>query len=167
MAKKKTTKSESKPRRQRRTAEQTIADLEAKIVAIRQREAQKQAKADPALRHAATAMKAVTKALEAVENPATKKSLNQAWTALAECLDQSGAIQPASRSPRGRSSANSAELSDALLAYVRNNPGQRGEQIAAALETDSGTLRPVMKRLIAEGKVETEGQKRGMTYSVV
>jgi len=47
---------------------------------------------------------------------------------------------------------------------VRSNPGSHGEQIAAALATDTGTIRPVMKKLIAAGKVTTEGQRRGMTY---
>jgi len=64
-----------------------------------------------------------------------------------------------------RSAGEISNLGDALLNYVRNNPGQRGEEIAAAMATDSGTIRPVMKRLIAAGKVATKGQRRGMTYS--
>jgi hypothetical protein len=32
-------------------------------------------------------------------------------------------------------------MSDALFAHVKANPGQRGEQIAAALKTDVGTMR--------------------------
>ena len=47
------------------------------------------------------------------------------------------------------------------------HPGQRGEQISAALGTDSTTMRPVMKRLIEERKVKTKGERRGMTYAAV
>jgi len=57
-------------------------------------------------------------------------------------------------------------MSDALLAHVKANPGQRGEQIAAALGTDVGTMRKPMKLLIAKKLVKTQGQRRGMTYSV-
>ena len=63
-----------------------------------------------------------------------------------------------------RSPEDLAALSDQLLAHVKANPGQRGEQIAAALKTDVGTIRPTMHKLIAAKQVRTEGQRRGMTY---
>ena len=55
----------------------------------------------------------------------------------------------------------------ALLTYVKDHPGQRGEQIAAALGTDSKSVRPAMQRLLADKKVKTRGQRRGMTYAAV
>jgi hypothetical protein len=64
-----------------------------------------------------------------------------------------------------RSAEDLAGMSDALLAHVKANPGQRGEQIAAALGTDVGTMRKPMKLLIAKKLVKTAGQRRGMTYT--
>ena len=56
------------------------------------------------------------------------------------------------------------KMGERLLAHVKQNAGQRGEQIAKALRTDVDTMRPAMKKLIAAKKVKTKGQRRGMTY---
>lgn len=81
----------------------------------------------------------------------------------------SNAAPAAPKSKRGgkrvrRSAEDLAGMSDALLAHVKANPGQRGEIIAAALGTDVGTMRKPMKLLIAKRLVKTAGQRRGMTY---
>ena len=166
MAQKKQGPEEEPKRRKRRGIDQRIAELEAKIAAIRQREAQRKAKADPALRHASAAVRAIDKALEAAKDAATKRGLNEARAVLGAVL--AGDAADAVAAPRARrSSAETEDLAEMLLSYVRGNPGQRSEQIAAALATDTDSLRPVMKRLISEGKVATEGQRRGMTYSAV
>jgi hypothetical protein len=156
---------QNSPRRTRRTVAELIADLEAQIAGIKAREAQKRAKADPARKHAAAALKLVDKALAEAKDPSTRKSLAEARSALGACLGLDEAvIVPA----RTRRSANEIEdLAGALLSYVRSNPSQRGEQIAAAMGSDAKTIRPVMKRLIADGKIATEGERRGMTYTAV
>lgn len=68
------------------------------------------------------------------------------------------------RKGRRRSAEDVGAMGDTLLAHVKANPGQRGEQIAAALKSDVGTIRLPMKALIAAKKVTTRGQRRGMTY---
>lgn len=162
MPKKRSQKSPPPAPRKRLSIDEKIAALQAKIAAIQEREAQKQAKADPALRHVAAARRSIEKALELTDDAPTRRALAEARSTLAE-------LSGGSRAPQNgrvrRSAGEISNLGDTLLNYVRNNPGQRGEEIAAALATDSGTIRPVMKRLIEDGKVTTEGQRRGMTYS--
>ncbi len=152
------------PRRQRRGIDQRIADLEAKIAAIKEREARKQVKADPALRHVTAAVRSIDKALGATDDAGTKKTLAEARSSLAALV---GASRGAENGRVRRSAVEIEDLAGSLLQYVINNPGQRGEEIAAAMATDSGTIRPVMKKLISAGKVATEGQRRGMTYAAV
>jgi hypothetical protein len=136
--------------RTRRSEIQLIADLESRISALKARAA---AKSNPALRHLEKALSSLEAAMEA--DPGLRRKLADAQAAMTEALGSSGVIVPARR----------AVDAAAILDYVAANPGQRGEQIAAALGTESNTMRPVMRKLIEEGKVRTQGERRGMTYS--
>lgn len=65
----------------------------------------------------------------------------------------------AARAARGSSDDNA----ERVLAYVKANPGSRGEQITAALGLDRKAM--VGVRRVLGGKLVTKGQRRGMTYS--
>jgi hypothetical protein len=149
--------------RTRRSAEELVAELQAKIESIKQRAERAKAKKDPALRHISGALRAVEKAASSTDDAATRKALEEARATLAATLALNGVGVRTSATLRIRN-ARPADLGDRLLAHVQKNPGARGEEIAAALGTDTVTMRPVMKNLIGDGQVRTEGQRRGMRY---
>lgn len=154
-------------KRQRRSEEELIRDLEARIASIKAKAERKKVKRDPALRHISAALRSIDKAMGETEDSATRHALDEARTTISACLSLNGVVVAGSGGgkPRGRRSAQTSEaMSEQLLTYVMDHPGQRGEQIAAALRTDVGTMRSPMKRLIADNKVKTRGQRRGMTY---
>jgi len=156
-------------KRIRRNEEQLIADLEAKIAQLQRRAAQKKVKRDPALKHISAAVRSVEKAMAETGDAATRTALDEARSTLDACLTLNGATSLTRRSvitPQARRSVG-AVSQDALLDHVRKNPGQRGEHIAVALGTDTKTMRLTMHKLIAEKKIKTSGERRGMTYAAV
>ena len=150
----------------RRSAEDRIKAIEAQIEALKQRRARKLVQRDPALKHLHAAVRSIEKAMAESHDAAARKGLAEARSTLAACLALVGAAPTRERgvvTPRSR--AATCEITeDALLAHVRTNPGHRGEQIATAFGTDTGTIRPVMKRLIRAGRVKAAGQARAMSY---
>jgi hypothetical protein len=154
-----------KTSRQHRTEETRIAELEAKIAAIRARAERKKVKKDPSLRHISAAVRSVDKALGETNDAAMRRALDEARSTLSACLSLSGVVVAGGTRSRVRSTGGASVDEGTLLTYVRNNPGQRGEQIAQALSTDTKLMRPVMKRLIEGGKVRTRGERRGMQYA--
>jgi hypothetical protein len=63
-----------------------------------------------------------------------------------------------------RSSADLEATAAKVLAYVRSNAGQRLEEIGKGLRTATAGLKRPIQVLVAEGKLRTEGQKRGTRY---
>jgi hypothetical protein len=63
-----------------------------------------------------------------------------------------------------RSPEELAQLTQALLTHVKRNPGSRIEHIGAALGLPTKELALPAKKLIAEKKLSTKGQKRATAY---
>jgi hypothetical protein len=77
----------------------------------------------------------------------------------------SSVIKPVRKGKR-RTAEDVAAMGAALINHVKSNPGQRAEQIAAALRTDPDTIRLPMQALLASRKVKTQGERRGTKYFV-
>ena len=76
-----------------------------------------------------------------------------------------GPGRPPKAAGRIRLSAADLEATSAkVLAYVRANAGQRLEEIGRGLRTATAGLKRPIQVLVADGKLRTEGQKRGTKY---
>ena len=151
----------------RQTAEDQIKRLEAKIQTIKDRAERKKAKKNPSVKFMAMALRSIDKALNASDDAVLRKALDEARETVSSCLALCGVKKKGSRgtlTPRARSSSGGQIDTGRLLAFMENNQGSRSEQISSALDTDANTLRPVLQQLIDDGKVRTEGQRRGRRY---
>jgi hypothetical protein len=63
-----------------------------------------------------------------------------------------------------RTAVEIAQMADAFLAHVTSNPGQRMEHIARELGLPTPELTLPVKKLLADGKLRVEGQKRATQY---
>jgi hypothetical protein len=151
-------------KRVRRTDEQMIEALETEIQRLKQRAVRQKVTRAPAIRHTTNAVKHIDAALADSDDKATRQALDEARSTLVACLAVAGVLLPAGNGKVRRGTHDKSQLADAVLAHVREHSGQRGEQIAAALGTDVNAMRPAMKSLIAENRIKTRGQRRGMQY---
>jgi hypothetical protein len=73
---------------------------------------------------------------------------------------------PLLRGRRGgkRTADEIAQMADAFLSYVTTNPGQRMEHIARELGLATPELTLPVKKLLADGKLRVDGQKRATQY---
>jgi hypothetical protein len=55
-------------------------------------------------------------------------------------------------------------LTNKLADYIKSNPGQRIEQIAEGMNTNTRELNLPAKKLIANKQIKTRGHKRATTY---
>ena len=131
---------------------------------MKHRATQRKVTRSPAIRHTTNAVKHIDAALAETDDKPMRQALEEARTALTACLAVAGVVIPAGQGRVRRGTHDKSQLAEALLSHIQQHSGQRGEQIAAALGTDTKTMRPAMHALIAENKVKTRGERRGMQY---
>lgn len=165
----KSAKSEPKPEKRTRnvrTPEQMIEDLEKQIEQVKRRAAAKKVKKDPSLRHINGAIRSIDKALSSSEDKPTREALTEARTGLAAILTLSGALVPTGRGGRAKPRGVGPVIEEGtLLDYIRAHPGQRTEEIAVGLGTDTSGIRAALVALKQGGRVESEGKARATRYS--
>lgn len=155
-------------KRTRRSEEQRIAELEAKIMQIKALAEKKKVQRDPSLRHIKMALRSIDKAANASGDATARKTLEDIRVTLAGLMALGGGGE-ATITPRGRSSASSmgggvAPSEHQLMEYIQRHPGQRGEEIARALNSETRLMRPVLHRLIEAKRIKTSGQARATAY---
>ena len=150
-------------KRTRRSEEQLIQELEARIQQLKVKAEVKAAKKDPALAYISTAVRSIDNALSATGDAALRTALKEARVTLAACL-QLPPSASAAAPHNGHARRSTAPDPGTVLDYVQQHPGQRSEQISQALRTDASSLRVAMKALIEEGKVKTQGERRATRY---
>jgi hypothetical protein len=158
---------EAMKKRNRRSPEERIKELESKIAQVKARAERAKVAKDPALRHVKAALKGIDKALNATQDGAMRAALDEARTTLGACLTLHGEESKGARGTLVPQPRNQAKVElETLLNFLVKHPGSRSEGIAAALRTDTRALRPALQQLRAEGRARTEGQGRATRYYV-
>jgi hypothetical protein len=124
MAKKKTTTR----KRNRRTDEQMISDLQAQIEKLKRRAQSRKAKKSPSLKHTLDAVRKVDMALAASPEMPLKKALSEAREPLAAFLQMEGIQLPKRRGRKPK------DQSDELTPRPRGAPKPREEAGAQPVE---------------------------------
>lgn len=71
---------------------------------------------------------------------------------------------PARRGRSRRGAGELEELRDKLLAAVAEKPGRRTEELNETLGTETAQIAQLLRRLVSEQRIRTEGARRGTRY---
>lgn len=113
------------------------------------------------------ALDAVQEAISRVDGAALPNAPRARKTATRRKAARRATRKTARRAGGGRvrrSSEDLEALQNDFLAYVRANPGERIEEISVGMSTPSSELKRPVQLLLADGKLRTEGQRRGTRY---
>jgi predicted transcriptional regulator len=108
--------------------------------------------------------------VEAFVAEITELARAAAYQALSAGLDtpiaggRGAAVAIRGRKGGKRTAVEIAQMADAFLAHVAANPGQRMEHIAKELGLETPELTLPVRKLLADGKLRVEGQKRATQY---
>ena len=150
------------------STEDKIKQLEAKIADIKARAERQKVRKNPSIKFMKAGLRSIENAMRSTDDAVLRKSLDDARANVSACLSLSGVTARGSKSvlnprPRGTDNGAAPDAND-LLGYLKKHPGAKSEQISAALSTDAIALRKTLQPLMDDGKVRTEGQKRGRRY---
>jgi hypothetical protein len=104
---------------------------------------------------------------------ARRAAMDTLQSALAGALPGGGrrgraviALPAGGRRPKGakRPAGEIERTKERVYAYIKENPGQRIEQINKSLGTTTKDMTLPIKKLLADKAVRTEGEKRATTY---
>jgi hypothetical protein len=109
--------------------------------------------------------------VEAFVAEITELARAAAYEALSSALEQghkvggrSAVVMLGGRRGGKRTADEIAQMADAFMAHVTANPGQRMEHIAKELGLATPELTLPVKKLLADGKLRVDGQKRATQY---
>lgn len=114
-------------KRNRRSPEQLIADMEAKIQSLRARAAKKRIRGNPAVRHTVAAVRSIDKAMASTGDATQRGALADARDALTAWLTLEGIAVPHPRKTRTRKQVAEVAASAEALSEGRARRSRRVE----------------------------------------
>ncbi len=117
-------------------------------------------------------IEAFVEELSGLVRAAALQSVTEAFGAGGVPARRGRGAAPAAPAPSGRGRAKGqkrppealAQLTESLMSAIKAGPGQRMEEIAKALGTSTGELTLPAKKLLAEKKIKTKGERRATKY---
>jgi len=103
-------------------------------------------------------------ALDTLESAFGGKGAGRSTTGASALVSTKAAELPRGKRGSKRTSADIEALSEQAISFIKASPGLRIEQINKELVTTTKDLALPLRKLVADGVVNTKGQKRSTTY---
>lgn len=114
----------------------------------------------------------ISRRIDSFVNEITELARQHALDTLAAALETRGGMTggragagAASRRRGGKRSSDEIQReADRLFSFIQGNPGHRMEEIGKGIGTSTKELTLPIKKLLSDGRVTSEGQKRATRY---